>query len=170
MPSSYSRTSVPSLLALAIVAVLAGCGGSSSSEHVVKGVTYELSIAGPEAQSSAEPLYLDALNSEGWFLEGEGFLPPGTTCARRSCQDSLGFVSSAYIGKHVLTWENRTTGESGVISAGSKFESSLYWYCYCDLPPYWSTRVPVVPGLNHIVVTQKAGSLVQQDEVYMTWE
>jgi len=152
-------------LALGAGLLLSACGGGDSGEHLVKGFSYELRIAGAEVQSSAAPQYLHALDSEGWYLEGDGFLPPETTCAQRSCQDSMGYVSSAYLGQHELTWENQTSGESGIISQGSKFESSLYWYCYCEMPPYWSTRVPIVAGLNHIIVTQRAGILMQRDEV-----
>lgn len=162
------------LMVAGFVVFLSGCGDVSDDdygEHVVSGYNYVLSIDGPETQSNADPGYQNWLDSEGsWFLEGDGFLPPGTTCAQRTCTDSWGYVSSAYIGQHELTWENVTTGESGIISEGRKFESSLYWYCYCDSPPHWSTYVPVTLGQNRIVVTQSAGGIIQQDEVIVTRE
>ncbi|MDT8419758.1 MAG: hypothetical protein RQ754_04950 [Desulfuromonadales bacterium] len=168
---SCCRATILVFCSLAVAAALSGCGGSSSGEHVVNGFDdYRLSITGPETQSSADPDYQHWLSDEGWYLEGDGFLPPGTTCLRRTCLDSDGFIESAWIGEHELTWVNETTGASGIISQGSKFESSLWWACYCDTPPQWSAWVPIVPGLNRIVVTQRAGGLVQQDAVDVTWE
>jgi hypothetical protein len=159
---------------LILITSLPGCGGDSgddSGEHVVTGFSYELSIDGPEIQSNTDPGYQYWLDSEGrWFLEGDGFLPPGTTCGQRTCTDSLGYTSSAYIGQNELTWENMTTGGSGIISEGSKFESSLYWYCYCDAPPHWSAYIPVALGQNRIIVTQSAGGTLQQDEVLVMIE
>jgi hypothetical protein len=159
--SCFSRFTVLAI----VVYLLAGCGKSDSPEHVVTGIDFKLDIYGPETLSIADPpYYQNWLDSEGrWYLEGDGFLPPGTTCITRTC--SIGgpfnsFVETAKLGQHELTWKNETTGESGIIS-------NFYWSCYCG-PPFWSTYVPVVPGPNRIVVTLRAGSIVQQDEVLVT--
>ena len=161
---------VSTVLALFFSSALMACGGGGG-EQIITGFDYVLSIDGPETQSSADSAFSTYLDAQGrWFLEGDGFLPPGTTCAQTTCLDSMGFISSAYIGLHELLWENLTTGESGVISRGSNFESHLSWACYCPTPPRWSTYVPVVPGLNHIRVTQIAGGLTQQDDVFVARE
>jgi hypothetical protein len=159
-----------------LLLVLSGCGGGSS-DHTVTGFDYQLSIDGPETQSNIDPAYQYFPTSDGlWGLEGSGFLPPGTTCLGRTCHQAwdtnyLGFVEFAEIGKHELIWENEATGESGVISKGKgRFESSLYWACYCDAPPQWLAYIAVVPGTNRIIITQTSGSMVQQDEVVLLVE
>jgi hypothetical protein len=167
----FSRTAILSIL----LSLLAGCGVDDSPKHVVTGVDSKLSIYGPETQSIADPPYYENwIDREGrWYLEGDGFLPPGTTCYSQTCEmePNTGASESAYIGEHKIIWENEATGESGIISEGSGLlESSLYWKCYCMAAPRWTARVPVVLGLNRIVVTQRAGNIVQQDVVLVTRE
>lgn len=159
------------------VYLLVGCGSDydDNDDHEVTGYNFKLSISGSETLSLSDPpYYQNWLDSEGrWYLEGDGFLPLGSTCITRTCRVQTPFwgpYESAHIGQHELTWKNETTGASGIISKGSKFESHLSWLCYCERPPQWFTYVPVVPGPNRIVVTQQAGNIIQQDKVLVIRE
>ncbi|MCM5569332.1 hypothetical protein M6I34_02300 [Burkholderiaceae bacterium FT117] len=145
-------------LALLAMSLLAGCGGGGG-EREVSDPGYVLGIDGAEIQSSTDPQYANWLDDASrWYLSGSGFLPPGTTCGVSQCRDQFGFMSSAYLGAYEMTWRNETTGASGRID-------NLSWFCWCSNPPQWSMFVPVVPGNNLIVVTQRAGTKVQTDTV-----
>jgi hypothetical protein len=151
------------LLLVAWGMVLAGCGGDAGGEHVVTGQNFSLAIDGPPTVSNADAGHAQQLDGEGrWALEGSGFLPDGTTCARRSCTpDAFGMYESAHLGPHELSWRNETTGASGNIG-------NLSWFCYCERPPRWAQYAPVVLGQNRIVITQRAGAVVRQVSVLVT--
>ncbi len=152
------------LLGMSLVVGLSACGGDGSGYQLVGPLASVVAIDGPETQSNIDPKYVNWLDSQSrWFVEGDGFLPPGTVCARTQCKDSLGFMSSASLGPYEMSWTNSATGQSGVIGG-------LSWFCYCQPAPRWSAFVPVVPGANRITVTQRAGTTVQTDEVLVMIE
>lgn len=98
-------------------------------------------------------------DTQSVLLQGDGFLPPGSSCPGRC--EWLGPPVFGQLGTYTLRWENTTSATSG--------EIGLRWICNCGgSAPFWSTLVPLVPGENRIVVTERAGATQQRAEVSVT--
>lgn len=133
-------------LAALLLATFAACDGGGGPEP-----TYTLKIDGPETL---------AVDTETVVLTGEGFVPAGSSCPG-GCEGPLPPPVFGQLGPYTLRWENAAGALSGAIT--------LAWICNCGgSAPYWISVVPLRPGDNRIVVTQRAGGVEQRDEVLVT--
>ena len=113
-----------------------GGGGGSSSDSTGDTSNGQITITFPTSESS----YTEYCNSVD--LSGEAFISPTwSRCCTGSAEDT----------GVTVTWENRTTGESG--NASQRVD-----ICYLLFSPYlcdhtWSVSVPLILGDNFIVVT-----------------
>lgn len=126
-------------LALSLTACGGGGDGQPSYTLVVKSAELSAGILGPDTF----PPDVYAL------LKGEGFLPPGSRCARDPSPFDFGRISFDELGPYKLTWTNTTTGRSGGVS--------LSWSC--ETAPTWLAYVPLAPGENRIVVSMSSTAL-----------
>ena len=134
------------IVAALVLGSFAACDGGSGPEP-----TYTLKIDGPEAL---------AVDTDSITLTGEGFVPAGSSCPG-GCEGPLPPPVFGNLGPYTLGWENAASLLSGAIA--------LRWICNCGgSAPFWIAVVPLLPGDNRIVVTQRAGMVEQRDEVLVT--
>lgn len=126
---------------------LAGCGGGGSHEP-----QYALTIEEPPSLTTTQP--------EIW-LNGEGFLPPESTCPDTGCTGLLPPPVFGRLGPYTLDWRNDANGASGTLR--------LSWICNCGgSTPSWFGSMPLVLGTNRITVTMTAGGYTQTASVTVT--
>lgn len=142
--SSTIRRAV-GLAAIVVATALAACGGGGDGE------AYALRIDPPQSLTTTQTFI---------FLVGDGFLPAGSTC-RGGCEGLLPPPVFGDLGQHSLRWSNADSGGGGALN--------LTWLCNCGgSTPRWMVNVPLVPGPNHITVTETDSQQTQQASITIT--